>query len=135
MITGFQFQDLEDRIENLEAMPEAAVAAQELAGLVVLHFPVAFPEVFLRDRSGFDVILGNPPWEKPKVEEHGFCPCGGRFAPPARRPPEPSPRADSRLRQPQREGVRDRRYCTTVRSPGGRARFPGTTRRGTGYTT
>ncbi len=72
MITGFQFQDLEDRIENLEAVPEAAVAAQELADLVALHFPVAFPEVFLRDRSGFDVILGNPPWKKPKVEEHGF---------------------------------------------------------------
>jgi hypothetical protein len=37
-----------------------------------LHFPVAFPEVFLRPRAGFDVILGNPPWEEATVEELGF---------------------------------------------------------------
>ena len=37
-----------------------------------VHFPVAFPEVFLRDRPGFDCILGNPPWEKVKIEEHAF---------------------------------------------------------------
>ena len=37
--------------------------------LHVLHFPVAFPEVFLRNRPGFDVILGNPPWEETKAEE------------------------------------------------------------------
>jgi hypothetical protein len=35
-----------------------------------LHFPAAFPEVFLGDRPGFDCILGNPPWEKLHVEEH-----------------------------------------------------------------
>ena len=29
------------------------------------HFPADFPEVFLRDdRSGFDCLIGNPPWEK-----------------------------------------------------------------------
>ena len=44
----------------------------ELEGLDAFHFPVAFPHVFLGDRSGFDVILGNPPWEKPMVEEHAF---------------------------------------------------------------
>ena len=32
-----------------------------LAGLNALHFPVAFPQVFLGERPGFDVILGNPP--------------------------------------------------------------------------
>ena len=42
------------------------------------HFPVVFPEVFLRERAGFDVILGNPPWEKARVEEHGFW---ARFVP------------------------------------------------------
>ena len=45
---------------------------RELKGLDVLHFPLAFPHVFLGSRKGFDVILGNPPWEKPRVEEHGF---------------------------------------------------------------
>jgi hypothetical protein len=47
-------------------------AAKTLDGLNVLHFPVAFPEVFLRRRSGFDVILGNPPWEEATLEEHAF---------------------------------------------------------------
>ncbi|MDZ7788116.1 MAG: hypothetical protein U5K73_08375 [Halofilum sp. (in: g-proteobacteria)] len=37
-----------------------------------LHFPVAFPEVFLRDRPGFDALIGNPPWEEVKVERLGF---------------------------------------------------------------
>jgi hypothetical protein len=32
------------------------------------HMPFLFPEVFLRSKPGFDVILGNPPWEKAKVE-------------------------------------------------------------------
>jgi hypothetical protein len=42
-----------------------------VAGNSLLHVP-AWPEVFGRDRGGFDVILGNPPWEKPRVEEHAF---------------------------------------------------------------
>jgi len=37
-----------------------------------LHFPVAFPEVFLRDRPGFDALVGNPPWEEATVEKLGF---------------------------------------------------------------
>ena len=47
-------------------------ALRELEGLSPLHFPVAFPEVFLRKRPGFDVILGNPPWQEATIEEHAF---------------------------------------------------------------
>lgn len=47
-------------------------ARKLLKRLAPLHFPVAFPEVFLRPRSGFDVILGNPPWEEATLEEHAF---------------------------------------------------------------
>ncbi|MAU12870.1 MAG: hypothetical protein CL607_23825 [Anaerolineaceae bacterium] len=36
------------------------------------HFPIAFPQVFLRKRSGFDVILGNPPWKEATLEEDRF---------------------------------------------------------------
>jgi len=43
-----------------------------LVPLSAVHFPISFPEVFLRDRSGFDVILGNPPWEKIQVEKDAF---------------------------------------------------------------
>ncbi len=45
---------------------------EELRGLDVLHFALAFPHVFLGRRNGFDVILGNPPWEKPIVDEQMF---------------------------------------------------------------
>ncbi|MEM7046784.1 MAG: hypothetical protein AAF442_03940 [Pseudomonadota bacterium] len=55
-------------------------AEKLLAPLQALHFPLTFPEVFLSnetggeasDKNGFDVLIGNPPWEKPKMEEHGF---------------------------------------------------------------
>jgi hypothetical protein len=47
-------------------------AQQVLGKLRPVHFPVAFPEVFLRERAGFDVILGNPPWQEATVEEHAF---------------------------------------------------------------
>ena len=45
---------------------------KSFGALSAFHFPIAFPEVFLRDRPGFDVILGNPPWDKALVEEHEF---------------------------------------------------------------
>ena len=44
----------------------------ELKGLDVLHFALAFPHVFLGRRNGFDVILGNPPWEEATLEEDAF---------------------------------------------------------------
>lgn len=47
-------------------------AETSMRGLQPLHFPIAFPQVFLRSRSGFDAVLGNPPWEKLKLEEHAF---------------------------------------------------------------
>lgn len=36
----------------------------------VLHWPMAFPQVFAR--GGFDVVLGNPPWERMKLQEQEF---------------------------------------------------------------
>jgi hypothetical protein len=47
--------------------------AREIAETIMAtHMPVRFPEVFRRDRPGFDCILGNPPWEKLQIEEHSF---------------------------------------------------------------
>ena len=40
--------------------------------LQAAHLPYLFPEVFLRDRPGFDVVLGNPPWDEVMVEEWKF---------------------------------------------------------------
>jgi hypothetical protein len=47
--------------------------AEELASEQrALHWPLAFAEVFARENPGFDVVVGNPPWEEVKVEELGF---------------------------------------------------------------
>ena len=52
---------------------KVADSAGSLAGeQCVLHWPLAFPEVFARDNPGFDVIVGNPPWEEVTVEELAF---------------------------------------------------------------
>lgn len=37
-----------------------------------LHWPLAFPGVFARERPGFDAVVGNPPWEEVTVEELAF---------------------------------------------------------------
>jgi hypothetical protein len=34
------------------------------------HWPLQFPQVF--GRGGFDVVLGNPPWERVKLQEQEF---------------------------------------------------------------
>ncbi|MFZ1986925.1 MAG: N-6 DNA methylase, partial [Desulfatitalea sp.] len=36
----------------------------------VLHWPLAFAQVF--SRGGFDCVLGNPPWERIKLQEEEF---------------------------------------------------------------
>jgi hypothetical protein len=46
--------------------------AETAAEVAALHFPVAFPEVFLRPQAGFDCILGNPPWDKVLFEAQQF---------------------------------------------------------------
>ena len=47
-------------------------ADKALEGRRPLHFPTAFPQVFLRQRPGFDVILGNPPWQEATIEKLAF---------------------------------------------------------------
>ena len=48
----------------MEAAPDAARRAS------VLHWPLEFPDVM--QRGGFDVVLGNPPWERIKLQEQEF---------------------------------------------------------------
>jgi hypothetical protein len=50
--------------------PDRAISAgnrpdvqAKVAELQAAHLPYLLPEVFLRDNPGFDVIIGNPPWE------------------------------------------------------------------------
>jgi hypothetical protein len=37
-----------------------------------LHWPIAFAEAFARECPGFDVVVGNPPWEEVVIEELAF---------------------------------------------------------------
>ena len=71
---------------KMTATPTTAVARQTFtrervvcASLVgaayatrVLHWPIEFPDVLLRPEGGFDVVLGNPPWERIKLQEQEF---------------------------------------------------------------
>lgn len=36
------------------------------------HWPLEMAEAFARDRPGFDVVVGNPPWDEVDVEELAF---------------------------------------------------------------
>ncbi|MCZ4561810.1 hypothetical protein O4160_13285 [Rhodococcus sp. IEGM 1401] len=56
----------EDDVREMARKPEVTETVNLLQPA---HLPVLFPEVFLRTNPGFDVLLGNPPWEKLKVEE------------------------------------------------------------------
>ena len=58
-----------EQVDNHPGLSEAEEASRLLQST---HFPVAFPEVFLRVPAGFDCLVGNPPWEKLQVEEHTF---------------------------------------------------------------
>lgn len=58
-----------------EALPPeqrgALAAAQAICVEArVLHWPLAFPQVFAQ--GGFDCVLGNPPWERIKLQEEEF---------------------------------------------------------------
>ena len=49
------------------AMLDAATVAQQARAF---HWPLEFPDVI--QRGGFDVVLGNPPWERIKLQEQEF---------------------------------------------------------------
>ena len=61
---------LPQRFDEATLLKEAAAEEVRTAirNLQPVHFPGDFPEVVLRDNPGFDCLLGNPPWEKVKVE-------------------------------------------------------------------
>lgn len=58
--------------EALPAQQQYALAAAQTAcaDARVLHWPLAFPQVFAS--GGFDCVLGNPPWEHVELKEEEF---------------------------------------------------------------
>ena len=63
-----------------QADPELTeTAAQILEEFPAFHWPLAFPEI--REREGFDCMIGNPPWEQVKLsEEEWFLPRAPEIA-------------------------------------------------------
>ena len=67
---------------NADAIIEGSPAdgiANEISGATALaetyrffHWPLEFPNVFHRANPGFDVVVGNPPWNKVKFEMPSF---------------------------------------------------------------
>lgn len=57
-------------VSNLES-----IAIQASAAARAFHWPLEFPQVFFPAagrKSGFDLALGNPPWERIKLQEQEF---------------------------------------------------------------
>ena len=71
-LKDFWFEDWDNQKASPENRRIMKLAQEILEPLSALHFPIAFPEVFLGRSQGFDVILGNPPWEEVKAEERDF---------------------------------------------------------------
>ena len=61
-----------DELKKIRKTKGLKEAKQLAAELNAVHFPVAFPEVFMSERPGFDCIIGNPPWEELTLEELKF---------------------------------------------------------------
>ena len=53
--------------KQAERLAQATQRAREAR---VLHWPLAFVQVF--SKGGFDCVLGNPPWERVKLQEEEF---------------------------------------------------------------
>lgn len=58
-------------VDKRDSQPQMAAAANALAEqLRFFHWRLEFPQVF--EKGGFDVVLGNPPWERVKLQEQEF---------------------------------------------------------------
>lgn len=71
-LRGFAFDQWELQRGEIHNSAALKVAEEILEPFHALHFPIAFPEVFLGQSGGFNVILGNPPWEESVVNEDKF---------------------------------------------------------------
>ena len=66
---------------SIAKMAASEHAQSELTSIKPAHMPSLFPEVFLRGNAGFDVLVGNPPWDMVHVEEDVWW---GKYIPGAR---------------------------------------------------
>ena len=81
-----------------EDLPQArqaerlAQATQRVRDARVLHWPLVFVQVF--QKGGFDCVLGNPPWERIKLQEEEFFAAENRLVAQARNKAERAQRIE-----------------------------------------
>lgn len=64
-----------DILESIAAHSPSSDCFGQLASKYrFFHYEIAFPEVFVGDKKGFDCIIGNPPWDKTKLSDDDFFP-------------------------------------------------------------
>lgn len=74
-IVGESGHDLIGLLQDPEKLLRSNVLRDARKGLHPIgcrHLMACFPEVFLRKEAGFNVLLGNPPWEEVKLDEPQF---------------------------------------------------------------
>ena len=64
---GKTLADLSDNI-----LQGNSLVSEESVTPDAIDWPNAFPEVFSREHPGFDCVIGNPPWERMKLQEREF---------------------------------------------------------------
>ena len=68
--------DMRTALAGKQPNPQLVARAVELAGAArAFHWPLEFPAQMTAEngkRRGFDVVLGNPPWERIKLQEQEF---------------------------------------------------------------
>ena len=75
--------------KQAERLAQATRLAREAR---VLHWPLAFVQVFAK--GGFDCVLGNPPWERIKLQEEEFFATENRLVAQARNKAERAQRIE-----------------------------------------
>ena len=64
---------LDGRYQRNAKISQTIAKAHQIANQYnFFHWPLEFPHVFHRENSGFDVVVGNPPWNKIKFEKPNF---------------------------------------------------------------
>ncbi len=123
-LAGARDEALRHGAAILDAQPSLlADKAEQIADAErALHWPIAFAEAFARKNPGFDVVVGNPPWDEVTVEELAFY---TRYRPGLRALAEAARREDletlladrpdlpEELRAEQDRVARQRRYFAT----------------------
>ena len=85
-------EEAADVLPNLQQSQRLATARLACEKARVLHWPLAFPQVY--EQGGFDCVLGNPPWERIKLQEEEFFATRNRFVAEAKNKSERGQRID-----------------------------------------